>query len=126
MDIENKNQPAGSLKISQDVVASIAKFATLEIDGVDAVSTGNIGVKGLITKTNYVKAIKIELSEEVVNVEINVIVKHGVKIPDIANAIQQNVKNAIQSMTGLAVAKVDVIIAGISSNAEEDSENAAK
>lgn len=125
MDVENKNQPAGSLKISQDVVASIAKFAALEIDGVEAVSTGNIGVKGLITKTNYVKAIKIELSDEVVNVEINVIVKHGAKIPDTANAIQQNIKSAIQSMTGLAVAKVDVIIAGISMNPEEDKENAA-
>ncbi|MEG0036460.1 MAG: Asp23/Gls24 family envelope stress response protein, partial [Oscillospiraceae bacterium] len=99
--------------ISQDVVASIAKFATLEIDGVESVSTGNLGVKGLITKTNYVKPIKVELLDEVVNVEINVVVKHGVKIQQVANAIQQNVKNAIQSMTGLAVARVDIIVAGI-------------
>lgn len=121
MDIENMNQPAGSLKISQDVVASIAKFATMEVDGVDAVSTGNIGVKGLITKTNYAKAIKIELSEEVVNLEISVIVKNGVKIQDVAGAIQQNVKNAVQSMTGLAVAKVDVIIAGVTMVSETGS-----
>ena len=124
MEIENKSQPAGSLKISQDVIASIARFATLEIDGIESVSTGNIGVKGLITKTNYVKAIKIELSEEVVNVEISVIVKHGVKISDVAGAVQNNVKNAIQSMTGLAVAKVDVVIAGISIVPEEEEQAA--
>ena len=125
MDLENMTETAGSLKISQDVVASIAKFATLEIDGVDSVSTGNIGVKGLITKTNYVKPIKVELSDGVVNVEINVIVKHGVKIPDLAAAVQQNVKSAIQSMTGLAVARVDVIVAGLSL-ADEISGNQAE
>lgn len=119
MEIENNSQPAGSLKISQDVIISIARFATLEVDGVESVSTGNIGVKGLITKTNYVKAIKIEISEEVVNVEISVIVKHGVKISEVAGAVQQSIKNSIQSMTGLAVAKVDVIIAGVSIAPEE-------
>lgn len=113
MDYDIKSQPTGSLKISQDVVASIAKFAAQEIDGVVAVATGNSGVRGLITKTNYVKPIRIELSEDVVNIEINVIVKNGVKIPVIAGAIQQNVKSSIQSMTGLAVARVDVSIAGI-------------
>lgn len=113
MDFDNTGQSAGSLKISHDVIASIAKFATMDIDGVEAVAAGNIGVKGLITKTNYIKPIKIELSEDVVNVEISVIVKNGVKIPDIASAIQHSVKNEIQSMTGLAVAKVDVIIAGV-------------
>ena len=103
----------GSLKISQDVIATIAKIATLEIDGVDSVSTTNTGIKGLITKTNYIKPIKIDLSEEVVGVQISIVVKNGYKIPVLAEAVQQSVKNAIQSMTGLAVSRVDVIISGI-------------
>ena len=114
MEIENAYQTPGSLKISQDVVASIAKFATLEIDGVDSVSTGNSGVKGWLTKTNYTKPIKVELLDEVVNVEISVVVGRGVKIQQVAAAVQQNVKNAIQSMTGLAVARVDIVVAGVS------------
>lgn len=123
MEMENMYQTPGSLKISQDVVASIAKFATLEIDGVESVSTGNLGVKGLLTKTNYTKPIKVELLDEVVNVEINVVVKHGVKIQQVAAAVQQNVKNAIQSMTGLAVARVDIVVAGISLVIESTSDN---
>lgn len=114
MNIDSASRPNGALKISQEVLASIARFAAMEVEGVESVATGNIGVKGLITKTSYIKAIKIEMAEEVVNVEINVIVKHGVKIPDLAQAVQSNIKTAIQSMTGLAVAKVDVIIAGVS------------
>ncbi|MEA5051326.1 MAG: Asp23/Gls24 family envelope stress response protein [Oscillospiraceae bacterium] len=124
MDIESMKNAEGSLRISQDVIASIAKFATLEIEGVDSVSTANTGVKGLITKTNYLKPIKIELVDDVVNVELNIVVKHGYRIPDLSSQIQQNVKNAIQSMTGLAVARVDIIVAGLAK--ASDSEAAAE
>ena len=122
MEVENSSLPAGSLKISQDVVASIARFAAMEVDDVVAVSTGNTGVKGLITKTKYVKAIKIELSEDIVNVEISIIVRFGVKVTQVALAVQNNVKNSIQNMTGLAVAKVDVVIAGVSIKPEGNEE----
>ena len=79
MDMENSYQTPGNLKISQDVIASIAKFAALEIDGVDSVSAGNTGVKGLINKSNYIKPIKIEILDEVVNVEVSLIVRQGVQ-----------------------------------------------
>ncbi len=119
MDIESMKNAEGSLRISQEVIASIAKFATLEIEGVESVSTANTGVRGLITKTNYLKPIKIELVDDVVNVELNIVVKHGCRIPDLSSQIQRNVKNAIQSMTGLAVAKVDVIVAGLAKTENE-------
>ncbi len=113
MVIDNAYQTPGSLKISQDVLVSIARFAALEIDGVDSVSTGNSGVKGMLTRANYTKPIRIELLDEVVNVEISIVVRQGVKIQQAAAAVQQNVKNAIQSMTGLAVARVDIVVAGL-------------
>ncbi len=113
MDIENTYQTPGNLKISEDVIASIARFAALECEGIDSVSTGNTGVKGLITKTSYVKPIKIELNDGVVAAEVSVVVKQGERIPALASEVQKNVKIAIQSMTGLAVSKVDVVIAGI-------------
>ncbi len=122
MDFENIKGADGSLRISLDVVASIAKYATLEVDGVDSVSTGNDGIMGLITKANYLKAVKIELVDEVVNAEINIVVKQGYKIPELSAAIQNNVKNSIQSMTGLAVARVDIIVVGISRQVEKPTE----
>ena len=122
MDFENIKGADGSLRISLDVVSSIAKYATLEVDGVDSVSTGNDGIMGLITKANYLKAVKIELVDEVVNAEINIVVKQGYKIPELSAAIQNNVKNSIQSMTGLAVARVDIIVVGISRQVEKPTE----
>ena len=110
---------AGSIKISQDVVAAITKNATLEIDGVSCVSAGNAGIKGLLTKTNYSKPIRIELNEGVARIQVSIIVDSSKRIPDLANAIQLSVKNAVQNMTGLTVSGVDVIIAGIIRRAAE-------
>ncbi len=103
----------GNIKISEDVVATVAKNATLEIDGVDSVSAGNTGIKGLLTRTNYTRPIKIEIHEGVARIMVSIIVDQTKRIPDLANAVQQNVKNAVQSMTGLTVSGVDVIISGI-------------
>ncbi|MEG0750835.1 MAG: Asp23/Gls24 family envelope stress response protein [Oscillospiraceae bacterium] len=122
MDNETTYQTPGKLKISQDVVASIAKFATLEVDGILSVSASNLGVRGLINRVSYARPIKVELDDEVVSVEISVIVKYGQKIPQVASAVQRNVKNAIQSITGLAVSRVDVIVAGAANESEEETE----
>ena len=112
MDNENTYQTPGSIKISQEVVASIARFAALEIDGVDSISAGR-GVKGLLTRVNYVKPIRVEFGDDdVVTVGIDIIVKNEVYIPDVAAAVQRSIKSAIQSMTGLAVSRVDVVVAG--------------
>ena len=96
MENENAYQAPGSIKISQDVVASIAKFAALEIDGVDSISAGR-GVKGLLARVNYVKPIRVQFGDDdVVTVGIDIVAKNGVYIPEVAGAVQRNIKNAKQ------------------------------
>lgn len=112
MDNDTAYQTQGSVKISQDVIASIARFATLEVDGVERVSANSAGVRGLLNKVSYSKPIRVQLDDDVVNVEVSIIAKYGVNIPETASSVQQSVKNAVQSMTGLAVSRVDVIVAG--------------
>ncbi|NLL92271.1 MAG: Asp23/Gls24 family envelope stress response protein [Ruminococcaceae bacterium] len=110
----DNDESVGKVKISSDVIASIAENATMEIEGVDSVSTANIGIKGMLTKAKYKKPVKIEINDEMAKIEISIVVDQKARIPDLANAIQLNVKNAVQNMTGLTVLGVDVIIAGIS------------
>ncbi|NMA07461.1 MAG: Asp23/Gls24 family envelope stress response protein [Ruminococcaceae bacterium] len=110
----DNDESVGKVKISSDVIASIAENATMEIEGVDSVSTANIGIKGMLTKAKYKKPVKIEINDEMAKIEISIVVDQKARIPDLANAIQLNIKNAIQNMTGLTVLGVDVIIAGIS------------
>jgi len=104
---------AGNIKISESVVETVTKNATLEVDGVEEVSSENIGFKGLITRTKYIKPIKIDITEGVAKIQVSIIVDPAKRIPDLANAVQLGVKNAVQSMTGLTVSSVDVIVAGV-------------
>ncbi len=104
----------GSMKISKDVIATAAKLATLEIEGVNSVSTPKVGMKGIINKVNHKKPVKVELLDDVLSIEISVIVDEEVNIPKVCETVQQNIKSSVQSMTGLAVSNVDVVVCGIS------------
>ena len=79
------NQTAGNLKISREVIATIARYAALEIEGIDSLAsfTSNINVKA------------------------------GVNIPEVSEKVQATVKEAVQNMTGIAVSRVNINIAGI-------------
>ena len=114
--LSSSKNAVGNIKISESVVETVTRNATLEVEGVDSVSSANIGIRGLLTKANYTKPIRIEIDEGVVRIQVNIIVDHTKRIPDLANAVQIKVKNSVQNMTGLIVSGVDVIIAGVIQN----------
>ena len=103
----------GSLKISEEVVASIAKFAAMDVDGVSTVDEKGSSLKGFL-KTKLVRPIVIELNDDTAYISINISVKYGTHIFEIASKVQESVKDAVQTMTGITVAKVNVNVTGIS------------
>ena len=111
MDVRNSID--GSLQISNEVVAKIAKLAALEIDGVADVSSGSMqSVRGL-SKASLQKPVTVDLSDGVAVVQVHVIAKYGSKIMPVCAKVQENVKQTIQNMTGITVSRVDVIVAGL-------------
>ena len=104
----------GEVRIADDVVAMIAGYAALETDGVSALAgnaTGDllnrVGVKTLA------KGAKVEVVDHVVSVELAVILCYGYNIPATSSKIQEKVKSAIETMTGLEVSDVNIRIAGV-------------
>ena len=93
MDVTNSSTIGGSLQISTDVIAKIAKLATLEIEGVKEVSTGTMGVKSLFNKVNLQKPILVQLTDDVAEITVNIMVKYGYKIPQLCEKVQENVKS---------------------------------
>ena len=118
--IENNGEVAlennTNIKISDDVVSVIAGVAVSEVPGVAQMSGGfAVGISEVLSgKKNLSKGIKVETGEKETKIDVNIIVEYGVRIPDVAFEIQNKVKKAVESMTGLKVVEVNVHIQGVS------------
>lgn len=110
----------GVVKIADDVVAIIAEIASKEIDGVYGMSGGIAdSITEMLGKKNPSKGIKVEVGEKETAIDLYLIVEYGARIPDIAYQVQENVKKAVETMTGLTVIEVNIHIQGV--NIEKDS-----
>lgn len=116
-DIVNKDNnevKIGNISIADGVVASIAGIAAIEVEGVSKL-TGNIS-KELVSKLgkkNLANGVKVEIVDGVVVADISVEIKYGSAIKKVSEEIQAKVKQAIETMTGLSVGVVNVMVSGI-------------
>ncbi|HIX90605.1 MAG TPA: Asp23/Gls24 family envelope stress response protein [Candidatus Agathobaculum pullicola] len=105
----------GSIRISEDVVASIAALATSETAGVSGLySTLTSDIVGFLSKKNLSKGVRIEIGEEgTVKIEIGFLALFGHNICEVAKQVQENVRSSVESMTGLKVTEVNVHVGGV-------------
>ena len=104
----------GEVQIADEVVAIIAGLAATEVKGV-ASMYGNI-TNGLVAKLgmkNLSKGVKISVEEGEVVVDLAINLEYGYNIPDVTANVQDRVKSAIETMTGLIVESVNIRIAGV-------------
>ena len=117
----------GKVKIADEVVATIAGLAATEISGVAAMSGGIAGgIAEKLGRKNLSKGVKVEVGEKEAAIDLFIIVNFGVKIPDVASKIQENVEKAVQSYTGLKVVEVNIHVQGVYIKSEESSEEEAR
>ena len=116
-----ENERVGNIKISIDVVSTIAGVATMNCGGVHSMAgtlAGDIAERLGAKKRNQHKGVKVDMNETNASVDLYIVVKYGVRIPELAWEIQESVKNNIESMTGINVDKVNIHIEGV--NFDED------
>ncbi|RAV18656.1 Asp23/Gls24 family envelope stress response protein [Paenibacillus contaminans] len=118
----------GNIQIAPEVIEVIAGLAAIEVEGVAGMSGGFAGgIAELLGRKNLSKGVKVEVGQREAAVDVSIIVEYGHRIPEVASAIQRNVKQAIESMTGLGVVEVNVHIHDVHFKAAEkvvDEENA--
>ena len=112
------------IKIADDVVAVIAGVAVSEVSGVAEMAGGFAGgiTEVLSGKKNLAKGIKVEVGDKDTKIDVNIIVEYGVRIPDVAFEIQNRVKKAVETMTGLNVVEVNVHVQGVNTEEKETAE----
>ena len=104
----------GEVKIADEVVAIIAALAATEVEGVASMA-GNITneVIGKLGIKNLSKGVKVDVLEGVVTVSLALNIKYNYSIVDVTGKVQEKVKNAVENMTGLGVADVNIKVAGV-------------
>jgi len=115
----NENQELGTIKISEEVVSVIAGLAATEVPGVAGMSGGVVnGISEMLGRKNLGKGVKVEVGEKEVSIDLYLIVDYGVRIPEVAWNVQENVKNAVENMTGLKVVEVNIHVQGVNMDKE--------
>lgn len=104
----------GSIKISEEVIAIVSGIAASEIEGVAGMSNSFTGgIAELLGKKSLAKGVKVELGETTTSIGISLMVEYGCRIPDVAWEVQEKVKRAVESMTGLEVLEVNIYVDGL-------------
>lgn len=119
---EGEPQVESSIRIADDVVGVIAGIAALEVDGVAGMSGGFAAEVGerMTGKKNPSKGVKVQLGEKEVAIDLYIVVEFGVRIPEVAQKVQQAVKRAVESMTGLECVEINIHVQGVSFKEPED------
>lgn len=101
----------GQIEIAEEVIGVIAVTAALEVEGIsNTVSKSFVEFFG---KKSQTKCIKIDKDENSVEINMEIIVKFGTKVPEVAIKVQSKVKNALETMTGMTVNAVNITVTGI-------------
>ncbi len=110
---------SSEVKISSDVIATIAALAATEVEGIDSLQ-GNITneIIGKLGIKNVSKGVEITFDPSGENVEASIaaVIKYGYSIPDIVKTVQDKVKSAIESMVGMNCTSVNIDIVGVNVN----------
>ena len=114
MDLQNMDRQGGSLQISTEVIAKIARCAALEVEGVAEVSCGtqNKKLKDLL-EASIQPPVAVEMRDGTAELTLHLIMASGARIPAVAEKVQENVKSAVQNMTSVTVSRVNLVIAGL-------------
>ena len=110
----------GEVKIADEVVAIIAALAATEVEGIASMA-GNI-TNELISRLgmkNLSKGVKVDVLEGVVTVSLTLNLKYNYSVVEVSGKVQEKVKNAIENMTGLEVADVNIKVAGVEMENQE-------
>lgn len=110
----------GKIQIAPEVLEVIAGMAASEVEGVAQMSGGLVGdIAERLGRKNIARGVRVEVGTREAAVDVSIIVKYGHRIPEVARLIQDSVRNAIETMTGLSVVEVNVHIVDVELKSEE-------
>lgn len=119
----DRSTDLGVVRINNEAIMTIASIAALEVRGVNRMGGGlRKALYNILFNTPNSKGVKICLKENEVKLTVYIIVEYAVNIPKVADEVQENVKRAVERMTGLVLAEVDVVVEGVRTLSAQEKE----
>ncbi len=115
----SENKVLSGLEINADVIEKMVAMATLEVEGVAAMAKKAVDISEIMSSGSALKPVRVAVKNGAVDIDVFVCVKAQVKVKDVAEEIQKNVKARVQDMTGNAITRVNVHIADVCEETEE-------
>ncbi len=110
-----KKQDNGTVNISDDVVASIAALAILDVEGICGLTSGLGSIPAdAIAKKVLTKGIRVNMTDDAISLDCCVVLTYGYPVIETAAAVQEKVVSAVEGMTGVPVRAVNVSVCGVS------------
>jgi len=113
---KERSTDLGVVRINNEAIMTIASIAAMDVRGVYKMG-GGIGrtLCDSLFKRSSAKGVRINMKEGEARLTVSIIVEYGVDVPRIADEVQENVKRAVEKMTGLVLSEVDVVVEGVHS-----------
>lgn len=119
----DRSTDLGVVRINNEAIMTIASIAALEVRGVNRMGGGlRKALYNILFNAPNSKGVKICLKENEVKLTVYIIVEYAVNIPKVADEVQENVKRAVERMTGLVLAEVDVVVEGVRTLSAQEKE----
>ena len=114
----------GAIRIADEVVATVAGLAAVEVEGVANMSGGwGTDLVERLGRKNFGKGIKVEIANDEAGIDIYLVIQYGYPIPEVGGTVQKEVKVAVETMTGLKVTAVNVHVVAIQMKKGADADN---
>ncbi|MBQ0084455.1 MAG: Asp23/Gls24 family envelope stress response protein [Clostridiales bacterium] len=104
---------SGDLGINTEVIEKMVSLAALEVEGVAKMSNRSLDISGIINTGSAFKPVRVSMKNGAALVDVYIAVKTGINVKEVAEAVQRNVKDKVQDMTGNAITRVNVHIADL-------------
>lgn len=112
-------QNGGTITYANEVIATIAGVAANEIDGIAGMCVSGGFGEILGRNRSITKGVKVEVGSQEAAVDLYIVVEYGQPIQKVAGEVQENVRKALESLTGLHVVRVDIHVQGVSFEKEK-------
>lgn len=114
-----ENKILSGLEINTDVIEKMVSIAALEVEGAVSMSNKTVDIKGIVNSGSALKPVKVAVRNGAIDIDVYICVKQSANVKTVAEAVQTNVKDKLQDMTGNAITRVNVHIADLAEEVAE-------